>query len=121
LNIHQYTGLPYSFRHYNCWEHVRNVRADAGLETPEFDAATPAEIEIAFDGGHSDPQGLEQVSEPQDLDAVLMATRRGNRMIWHSGVYWRGMVSHCEMVAKQVRLEPLSAIAERYERIEFWR
>lgn len=55
------------------------------------------------------------------MDAVLMATRRGKRMIWHAGIYWQGMVSHCEMAAKQVRLEPLSAIAERYERIEFWR
>lgn len=121
MNIHEYTGLPYSFSQRNCWHHVRNVRADAGLATPEFDAATPAGIEAAFDGGHADTKGLTQVQDPQDLDAVLMATRRGKRMIWHAGVYWQGMVSHCEMAAKQVRLEKLSAIAERYERIEFWR
>lgn len=121
MNIHEYTGLPYRFSGYHCWDHVRRVRADAGLATPEFDAATPAGIEAAFDGGHADTKGLTQVQEPQDLDAVLMATRRGKRMIWHAGVYWRGLVSHCEMAAKQVRLEKLSAVAERYERIEFWR
>lgn len=121
MNIHSYTGLPYDFRSYHCWDHVRAVRADAGIDTPMFDAATPTAIEEAFNDGHNDPHGLEQVSEPRNLDAVLMATKRGGRMIWHAGVYWDGKVSHCEMAAKQVRIEPLSAIAERYERIEFWR
>lgn len=121
MNINDYTGLPYDFRKRNCWHHVRNVRADAGLETPAFDVAYPHGAQDMFEQAHADSRGLTKVPEPQDYDAVLLGYDHGNRVIWHSGVYYKGYISHCERAAKQVKLEALTDIARRYPRIEFWR
>ena len=117
----KYTGLAYDFMRRNCWHHVRNVRADAGLETPEFDCVSMDGIGATFEAGHADSKGLVQVAEPHDFDAVLMATSKRGRLIWHSGVYCDGMVSHCDRWAKQVIMEPLPSLRRQYERIEFWR
>lgn len=121
MSITDYTGARYDFRTYNCWHHVRRVREDAGLTTPSFDVASPANIAEAFEKGHRDPAGLKQHDTPQNFDAVLMGCRVGSRIVWHAGVYFDGMVSHCELQARQVRLESLADIKDRYPNIEFWR
>ncbi|HID7510321.1 TPA: hypothetical protein ACXHW4_004220 [Enterobacter hormaechei] len=121
MNINDYTGRAYNFRRYNCWQHVREVRRDAGMETPEFDVISPTQIQAAFDDGHAAPKGLEQVFEPKNFDAVLMCQKVAGRLVWHAGVYYEGFVSHCELAARQVRLEPLSDLKLRYPEIEFWR
>lgn len=121
MNIHDYTGTPYNFRSYNCWSHVRAVRQDAGLSTPLFDVTSPTTINAAFDAGHADTKGLTQHSTPQNFDAVLLGVNHGSRIIWHAGVYFDGMVSHCELASRQVRLEKLTDIIERFPRVEFWR
>ena len=97
------------------------MRADAGLATPVFDVTLPTEINAAFDAGHADTKGLTQADTPQNFDAVLLGTTHGNRTVWHAGVYYEGFVSHCELAARQVRLEPLSDLTERFKRVEFWR
>lgn len=81
MNINDYTGRAYNFRRYNCWQHVRAVRADAGLETPEFDVISPTQIQAAFDDGHAAPKGLEQIFEPQNFDAVLWRLR--SPAVWY--------------------------------------
>lgn len=121
MNINDYTGLPYDFRKRNCWHHVRDVRADAGIFTPEFDVKYPTAAQDMFDAGHIDSKGLNRVYEPRNYDAVLLGYEHGGRVIWHSGVYYDGYVSHCERAAKQVKLELLSDISKRYPRVEFWR
>lgn len=121
MNINDYTGMAYNFRTFNCWHLVRKVRADAGLVTPTFDVLLPTKANDMFEAGHTDSKGLVQVEEPQDFDAVLMGYPHGNRIIWHSGIYYRGYVSHCERAAKMVKLEQLSDIIKRYPKIEFWR
>lgn len=121
MNINDYTGLPYDFRRRNCWHHVRNVRADAGLSTPEFDVISPRQIDDAFDAGHADTKGLIQQDTPQNFDAVLLAKCVGSRLVWHAGVYFNGLVSHCELAARQVKLEPLADLRQHYHKVEFWR
>ena len=121
MNINDYTGKPYNFRNYNCWHHVRAVRADAGISTPEFDVAHISAANAAFAAGHADSKGLAPISSPSDFDAVLMGERHGSRIVWHSGVYYQGYVSHCELAARQVKLESLADIRARYSEIEFWR
>lgn len=121
MNINAYTGKPYNFRTYNCWSHVRAVRKDAGLETPEFNVISPKDINTAFEDGHAAPKGLQQVFNPQNYDAVLLGTRTGGRIVWHAGVYFDGMVSHCALYARQVKLESLSDLKQVYREIEFWR
>lgn len=121
MNINDYTGRPYNFRTYNCWGHVRAVRADAGIETPRFDVAYPSAAGAMFAEGRRDSRGLVRVEAPQDFDAVLMGECHGARIIWHSGVYYQGYVSHCAMAARMVKLEALADIRIRYSEIEFWR
>lgn len=122
MNITSYTGLPYDFRKRNCWHHVINVRADAGFHTPRFDVVSSAAAnEMFLSGQHHDSKGLTQVYEPQDFDAVLMGYHHGGRIIWHSGVYYKGYISHCERAAKMVKLEAIHDIRKRYTEIQFWR
>ena len=122
MNINDYTGLPYNFRTFNCWHLVRKIRADAGLDTPRFDVASPAAAnEMFLSGQNHDSKGLIQVDEPQDFDAVLMGVRHGKRIIWHSGVYYGGYVSHCELASKQVKLQSMADIRASFQEIQFWR
>ena len=121
MNINDYTGRRYDFRRYNCWHHVRAVRADAGIETPAFEVATPTGADAMFAEGFRDSRGLVRVYEPQDFDAVLLGETHGSRILWHSGVYSGGYVSHCELAARQVKLESLADIRARFQEIQFWR
>lgn len=121
MSITDYTGLPYDFRRYNCWHHVRRVRGDVGLSTPTFDVTSPTTIASAFEAGHSDPKGLERATSPQNYDAVLLGTYHRGRVVWHAGVYYDGMVSHCELASRQVRLDRLDDLRDTYQEIEFWR
>ena len=115
--LSEYTGLAYCFKTRNCWHHVINVRKDFGLETPEFDCTKPELSDSVFIQGHCDTKGMQQIDAPESLCAVLML--RGGH--WHSGVYFDGMVSHCERVSRQVKLESLVDIKEKYPETEFWR
>lgn len=121
MNINDYTGRRYDFRRYNCWHHVRAVRADVGIDTPAFDVAAPSGADAMFSEGFRDSRGLVRVYEPQDFDAVLMGEQHGSRILWHSGVYYGGYVSHCELAARQVKLEALADIRARFQEIQFWR
>lgn len=121
MNIHDYTGLHYDFRTHNCWQYVRRVRSDAGIDTPEFDCASPDGISETFEAGRECSKGMVLAIEPRNFDAVLMAAEVRGRLVWHSGIYFDGMVSHCDRWAKQVRLQSLSEIQRDYQRVEFWR
>lgn len=121
MNIHDYTGRIYDFRCYNCWHHVTDVRKDAGLATPDFNVASPTKINSAFDAGHKDAKGLTRQQTPENYDVVLMGFKHAGRIIWHSGVYFDGCVSHCERAAKQVKFEELADLKAVYPEIEFWR
>ncbi|QHJ80292.1 MAG: hypothetical protein [Bacteriophage sp.] len=122
MNINIYTGKQYDFRRYNCWHHVIKVRGDAGIDTPKFDVVRPCDAARMFASGQGvDSKGLVMASVPRDYDAVLMGYLHGGRVVWHSGVYYGGYVSHCERAAKQVKLEALSDLIKRYPRMQFWR
>ena len=117
----KYCGIAYDFQRYNCWHHVRRVRSDYGLQTPEFDCQCMLLENEAFENAHYDSKGMEQISNPENLCAVLMARKVKDRLVWHSGIYLDGVVSHCDRCARQVRIEPLKALEKVYERVEFWR
>lgn len=121
MNINAYTGKAYNFRVYNCWHHVRAVRRDAGLETPAFDVTSPTQIDSAFDSGHADTKGFIRAMLPCNFDAVLLGVRHKGRIVWHAGVYYDGMISHCELASRQVRLDRLEDMRDTYSEIEFWR
>lgn len=119
--ISLYTGLPYDFRRYNCWHHVRAVRGDVGLPTPEFSVTSPVLANAEFETGRADPQGFAPYPTPNDYDIVLMGETTGDRVVWHAGVYYGGYISHCSRASRQVRLDSLADIKTEYERVEFWR
>lgn len=110
-----YVGIAYDYRTYNCWHHVRAVRDDAGLQTPEFDCVSPDDELGLFELGRNS-EAMWQLEEPQNYCAVLMHNNDG----WHSGVYCDGYVSHCDRNAKQVRLDSLAALTKRCDIVEFW-
>lgn len=114
--LSEYTGLAYCFKTRNCWHHVINVRKDFGLETPDFDCTKPELSDSVFIQGHCDTKGMQQIDAPESLCAVLMCIDGR----WHSGVYFDGMVSHCDMYARQVRLDSLESLKRLSERVEFW-
>ena len=114
--LSEYTGIAYDFRNYNCWHHVIKVREDNGIDTPEFDCTKPELSDSVFIQGHCDTKGMQQIGEPESLCAVLMCIDGR----WHSGVHFDGMVSHCDMYARQVRLDSLESLKRLSERVEFW-
>ena len=116
----EYTGKAYNFLTYNCWDHVKAVRAKVGIDTPKFDCTSPNFINDTFIDAHDNSKGLTQSETPNDYCAVLMASKRGRRVLWHSGVYLNGMVSHCDRFSRQVRIDTLKSIIEKSERVEFW-
>lgn len=117
----KYTGLPYDFNLYNCWDHVRRVRSDYNLTTPDFDCSSPDYADETFVSAHGNSKGLTQISDPEKLCAVLMMSTIRGKEVWHSGVFMGGMVSHCERAARQVRLDSLESIIDQCKRVEFWR
>lgn len=110
----KYTGLAYNYQTYNCWHHVRAVRRDAGIDTPEFDCRTPELIEAS----RKQTKGMVKIENPEPYCAVLMYTKREK---WHAGVYLDGLISHCDRNARQVRIDTLKSINKIAERVEFWR
>ena len=114
-SLAKYVGIAYEYRTYNCWHHVREVRADAGLKTPEFDCVSHDCEYGIFELGR-ETKAMWQLETPQNYCAVLML----NGKEWHSGVYCDGYVSHCDRNAKQVRLDSLAALTKRCDIVEFW-
>lgn len=116
----EYTGKAYNFLTYNCWHHVKAVRAKVGMTTPQFDCTSPSFINDTFINAHDNSKGLTQSETPSDYCAVLISSKRGMRVLWHSGVYLDGIVSHCDRFSRQVRTDTLKSIIEKSERVEFW-
>lgn len=121
-NITEYTGKPYS-RKYACWDHVHAVRTDADLPTPRYDVQSDSvfEAQALFAKARDESTELQLTNTPQDYDVILMAARWNDRLMWHSGVYYKGLVSHCCNASKQVKLESLEDIKKRFCEVEFWR
>ena len=121
-DISSYTGKPYSFKRYNCWDHAVAVRKDNGIKTKAF---SPKSMSNAFKIITAEMQrldhGLTLVDAPQNYDVVIIKKACCEPAVYHCGVWFNGMVSHCSRDAGQVIMEPIQAFSAGYERVTFWR
>lgn len=122
MEITDYNGMAYSFRSYNCWDHAVAVRKDFGIKTKLF---APSNLESAFAVITAEMQkldhGLVSAETPQNFDVVIAGKMTSKRMVYHCGIYFNGMISHCDRYAKQVRMESLDDFKAGFEGVTFWR
>jgi len=117
----EYIGIPYSFKNYNCWDHVAKVRLDNGINTKLF---KPKNITNAFEIITAQMKkidnGLTRVDSLEDFDIVVF-TSKNNIPTYHCGVYCGGYVSHNDRTKRQVVMETLSVFLASYQGATFWR
>ncbi len=124
--IHSYTGKPYRFKGYNCWDHVTAVRKDAGLKTKYFTCSCVAQgYRLINDIMETNNHGLTSVNlkddSLKDFDIVLLSRKSRGRVEYHCGVYYNGFVSHAHIGARQVMCARLEDLTKQYESVTFWR
>lgn len=115
-------GKPYSFRNFNCWDYVAEIRAQAGIETKLFKVNN---LDNAYKLITSQMQkldhGLCKVDEPVDYDVVICSHILHGKKLYHCGLFYGGLVLHCSRSQKQVVSEKLNEFIENYGEVTFWR
>lgn len=115
-------GKPYSFRFYNCWDYVVDIRNQAGIDTPLFsvrkmsDAAKKIESEM-----HNVDHGLKKVESPKNFDVVIGFRMFKGKRLFHCGIWYNGLINHCCLGAKQVVSQEQREFIRDYEAITLWR
>jgi|TARA_R110000751_G_scaffold40080_2_gene95176 hypothetical protein len=114
--------MPYSFMRFNCWDFVVKVRKDNGLRCETF---RPKKLRDAFAliSSHleSDHLGFEKVETLKNFDIILCDKKLGKLSIFHCGIYFDGMIYHCDRGRGQVTLDKLDAFTKQFESVTFWR
>ena len=115
-------GKPYSFKDYNCWDYVREVRLENGIKTKKYSAGT---LDKAFEVITSEMQklgnGLTKVDSPVNFDIVIGHTDNGKRNLYHCGLFYDGMIVHCDRKMKQVVASTARDFYKAYDGVKFWR
>lgn len=120
--MEKYIGIPYSFRDYNCWHHVKAVRSDFGIKTKMFQPRTMRDAFKLITAQMSIiDNGLSLVDKPQNFDIVIVEKLHGKRMVYHCGVYYDGYVNHCDNVFGSVRHQSFNEFKQGYTGVSFWR
>lgn len=84
-----YNGRRFSFKFYNCYHHVVDVRKDAGLLTPPINMPESKE-QIWPEIKRVIELSAMPVDKPQNYDVAIFGGAVG-----HIGVYIDGLISHC--------------------------
>ena len=115
-------GKPYSFKDFNCWDYVCEIRKQVGLNTELFShndlysAYATVTREMA-----ENCAGLSLVESHRDFDVAIVKKETGKRPLYHVGVVIGKHVFHCSMSAKQVVYESLIAFETGYDELTIWR
>ncbi|TMM79835.1 hypothetical protein FGD18_23805, partial [Salmonella enterica subsp. enterica serovar Heidelberg] len=75
-------------------------------------------IESGGGDGRANGEGLGRAFHAQSFGRVLLGVKHRGGIVWHAGVYYEGMVSHCELASRQVRLDSLEDLKDTYSEIE---
>lgn len=120
--MNQYIGLPYSFSKFNCWDFVVKVRNDNGLKCEVF---RPKKLRDAFSliSKHlrREHAGLTEVKSLQDYDIIMCEKMLGKFSTFHCGIYYQGLVYHCDRSKGQVSYDNLKDFTKPYKSYSFWR
>ena len=115
-------GKPYSFRNFNCWDYVKEIRESRGIKTRAFQ---PVNIKNAFEIITAEMQkishGLTRVQSPENFDVVIVHKKEGKKTLYHCGVFFNGEVRHCSRALRQVVNESFSDFKRQYDGFTLWR
>lgn len=115
-------GIPYSFKSYNCWDYVADIRAENGIKTKHYQ---PVNLGNAFEIITAEMQrlghGLTRVNKPDNFDVIIVHKNTNKRPIYHCGLYFDGMAIHCDRNAKQVVSESYNEFISKYDGVNLWR
>lgn len=115
-------GKPYSFKSFNCWEYSRKIREQAGIKTHVF---TVKNLKDAFETIQnemlSSEHGLIKVSSASNFDVIIARKAKGDKNIYHCGVFFNGDVRHCSRTLKQVVNESFNDFIKQYDDYSIWR
>lgn len=124
IDINFYTGKPYGFMTYNCWQHVVTVRRAVGIKTKMYTVVSMAAGVVAskFNSERArNEHGLELVTHPKNYDIVIFIRPVAGIDYYHAGIWFNGWVSHSCNVAKQVIFQPLGEAIKNRREVELWR
>ena len=119
--LNKYIGKRYSFRAYNCWDAVVEMRKDCGIETKIF---KPKTLRDAFKVVTAQMQklghGLSKVDEPENFDIVIVS-KKSHIMSYHCGLFYNGAVVHCCPLVGSVASCSLFEFTRDKDGVSFWR
>ena len=111
-------GTPYSFRSYNCWSYVVDIRNNNGIKTKLFKPVSLTDAFAVFsEQTRKLEHGLLQVNNKKDFDIVIV--KKGKT--YHCGLCFGGDVIHCSRQLKQVVKESFIEFIKPYEDYTLWR
>ena len=107
---------------FNCWDFVVKVRKDNGIDCEVF---RPKKLREAFAiiSNHleSNRVGFKKVTELQNFDIIVCDKNMGKSSIFHCGIFFDGMVYHCDRGKGQVTFDSVDVFTKQYESVTFWR
>lgn len=124
IDINSYTGKPYGFMTYNCWQHVVAVRHAVGIKTKMYTVVSMAAGVVAskFNSERTrNEHGLTLVTHPKNYDIVIFIRPVAGIDYYHSGIWFNGWVSHSCNIVKQVIFQPLEEAVKNRREVELWR
>lgn len=124
MSIHDYTGKRFSFRNYNCWQHVIAVRHAADISTmtnQTIDMSPPTACSDFNPSRVRIAHGLELTHKPRNYDILVYHFKTAHLLYWHCGIVFNGCVSHCCQIAKQVIFQPMDRLISDKQGVQFWR
>jgi len=98
----EYNGKRFSYKNYNCFDHIQAVRRDNGLSTHDYHLPKRCDLKKIL-ALWEDCGTYDEVANPKDFDLVFF-----NDSVGHLGIYWKGFVSHCSANARCVTLDKIS-------------
>ena len=116
-----YIGKAYSFRDFNCWDYVSLIREENNIKTKQYQ---PLNLSNAFDLITAEMQklgnGLTLINSPQDFSIVIGSRKNNNKFLYHCGLYYQGMVMHCDRNLRQVVSEPYNEFTSKFQDFKIW-
>jgi len=117
-----YIGKPYSFRDFNCWDYVALVRSENGIKTRKYQAVNLGNaFEIITAEMQKLGNGLTLVSNPADFDIIIAHKKKGESLVYHCGLYYKGEIMHCDRNLKQVVAQNYKEFSQGFEGVKIWR
>lgn len=122
IDVRKWFGKEFSWRHYNCWDFLRDVWLDATGQ--DLGSRKPPEVsKDGFRRAFVEQQGdvenklLQRIMEPV-TPCVALLERPG--VMSHVGIFMKGKLFHLHP-DKGVVLEPMEVASLGFQQVKFYR